>query len=186
MSVADREKWDRKWAERGEPGEPAAFVRSVADRLPTEGTALDVAGGAGRHALWLARRGLTVTLVDVSPEALRIAREAAAGLPVTCVELDLEEQPLPEGRFDLVVCTHFYDPRVWGQLASRLAPGGLALVIQPTVENLQRNARPARPHLIAPGSLLSLVPGLEPLVLEEDWSPEGRHEARLLGRAATR
>jgi SAM-dependent methyltransferase len=182
MSTADREKWDRKWAERGQPGEPSEWVRSLADRLPSEGSALDVAGGAGRHAIWLARRGLRVTLVDVSPEALRIARAAAAGLPVTTVELDLEEQPLPAGPFDLLVCAHFYDRAVWAGLADRLRPGGLALVIQPTLENLRRNAKPARPHLIPPGGILSLLPGLEPVVLEEGWSTEDRHEARLLAR----
>jgi hypothetical protein len=100
------------------------------------------------------------------------------------VELDLEEQPLPAGPFDLVVCTNFYDPAVWAGLAGRLRPGGLAIVIQPTLENLERNPKPARPHLIPPGGILSLLPGLEPVVLEEGWSSEDRHEARLLARRA--
>ena len=184
MSAADRDKWDARWRERGEPGEPMAWVRSLSERLPTEGSALDVAGGAGRHALWLARRGLRATLVDVSPEALRIAREAAGGLPLETVLVDLEAEPLPAGRFDLVLVTHFFDRAVWAGLADRLAPEGLLVVVQMTLTNLERHASPSAQYLIPPGTLSGWLPGIEPVILEEGWSAEDRHEARLLGRRA--
>jgi len=185
MSDADREKWDARWRERGEqPGEPMVWVRSLDERLPREGSALDVAGGSGRHALWLARRGLRVTLVDVSPEALRIARAAGAGLALETVLADLEQESLPAGPFDFILCTHFFDRGVWAGLADRLAPDGLVLVVQMTRTNLERHASPGAPYLISPGAMPGLLPGIEPILYEEGWSVEDRHEARLLGRRA--
>src|SRR6056297_3340896 len=38
---------------------------------------LDVGGAAGRYACWLAERGYDVTLVDLSPEQVELAREKA-------------------------------------------------------------------------------------------------------------
>src|SRR5262245_55862732 len=63
----DRERWNAKWRERaGELELPASFLSEHAYLLPTTGKALDLAGGAGRNAIWLARRGFEVTLVDIS------------------------------------------------------------------------------------------------------------------------
>ena len=36
---------------------------------------VDIAGGAGANALWLARRGLDVTLADISPVGLALAED---------------------------------------------------------------------------------------------------------------
>jgi len=43
--------------------------------LPDDGHILDAGGAAGRYAVWLAERGYEVTLIDISGEQLRIARE---------------------------------------------------------------------------------------------------------------
>lgn len=181
MSAGDRLRWNVRWKERGAPGAPSSFLPAIADLLPREGRALDVAGGAGRNALWLARRGLRVTLVDISEEALAIAR--AAGEPrLETLALDLDHQPLPAGPFDVVLLCYFLDRRVYAELPARLAPGGLVVVVHPTMKNLERHASPAAQHLLDPGELPRLVPGVEILHYDERWSDEGRHEARLVGR----
>jgi len=46
--------------------------------LPTTGRVLDLGGGPGRYAEWLAKRGLRVVLADASPELLEIARSRIA------------------------------------------------------------------------------------------------------------
>ena len=67
--------------------EPSAFVRAeLAPLLDRTGRALDLAGGAGRHSIWLAERGWDVTMVDTSEVAIDITRERAA---VASVDLDL-------------------------------------------------------------------------------------------------
>ncbi len=64
---------------------------------------LDIGCGPGRHALALARRGIEVVGVDRSEEFVRLAREAAAGLPATFEVLDVRDLGF-EGEFDAAIC----------------------------------------------------------------------------------
>lgn len=76
--------------------------------LPDSGAVLDVGGAAGRYALWLAERGYDVTLVDISPEQVAIAREKAdeRGLAdrVTAEQGDVRDLKFANERFDAVCC----------------------------------------------------------------------------------
>ena len=182
MSDADREKWDAKWAARGGPGAPSASVVALERFMPTKGRALDVAGGVGRHALWLARRGLDVTLVDVSPVALAIARSRAGDVPLTTVALDLDCEPLPEGPWDLVICAYFFDRRVYPALRGLVAPGGALVIAHPTIVNLERHEHPQAAFLLQPGELVGFAAGLEILHSSEGWSADGHFEALLVAR----
>jgi SAM-dependent methyltransferase len=189
MSIEDRVLWDERWRE-GTHGsrEVAPFLVSLDALLPRSGAAIDVAGGRGWNALWLARRGLDVTLVDVSPVALAIARERAAadGLALEAVELDLEADPLPAGPFRLVTCFHFLRRPLFPDLAAALAPGGLLVVEIMTRRNLERHASPSERFLLEEGELPGLARGLEVLSCDEGWRDSGRHEARLVARRPRR
>ena len=188
MSAADR--WDAKYAEWEEPGLPSEFVTGCADMLADCPTAVDLAGGAGGTALWLAAQGIDTTLVDVSERALKIARTAAGerSLRLRTVQADLESEPLPtvadlggNGGWHAAVCTNFLYRPMLGALGSLLVPGGIALVLIATVDNLLYNARPGRPFLVERGELPELCSGLEPIRFEEGWFGH-RHEARLVAR----
>lgn len=184
MADIDRERWDARWRE-ARPQAPSSFLVSLDASLPRAGRALDVAGGPGHDALWLAARGLAVTLVDVSPVALERARAEAARrrLALETVERDLERLGLPDGPFDVVVCFNYLERRLFPRFEEVLAEGGLLLFAQPTRTNLQRHARPSARFLLEPGELRTLVPpGLTIVSLEEGWTGEGRHEARLVAR----
>jgi SAM-dependent methyltransferase len=184
MASGDRERWNVRHAEREAPGEPSAFVAALDGLLPRSGRALDVAGGAGRHALWLARRGLDVTLADVSDVALARAAAAAReeGIPLATLEVDLEAAPLPAGPWDLVLCTYFLHRPLFRAFPGVLAPGGWLIFAHATRKNLERNPRPPLAHLLLDGEVRSLVSGLEVVRCEEGWFEEGRHEARLVAR----
>ena len=91
----DRERWNARWRERAADLEDASwFLPAHANLLRTGGKALDLAGGAGRNAIWLARRGYDVTLVDVSDVALDKAEQRATRLGVAgrmrFLRIDLE------------------------------------------------------------------------------------------------
>jgi hypothetical protein len=124
MSDADRLKWNARYREEAPPRAVSAVVRAVEDLLPRRGRALDVAGGAGRHAVWLAQRGLTVTLADVADEGLERAREAAAGagVAVETVAVDLEAAPLPAGPWDLILCFHYLHRPLFASFAACSSP----------------------------------------------------------------
>jgi SAM-dependent methyltransferase len=184
MPGPDRTRWNARYREEGAPLEPSPFLTGLDGLLPRTGRALDVGGGAGRHALWLARRGLEVTLADVSDVALEQAgaAAAAAGLRLTLLETDLEAGPLPPGPWDLILCTYFLHRPLFAAFAAALAPGGLLVFAHATRKNLERHPRPGPSHLLEDGELPSLLGGLEVLELEEGWLEAGRHEARAVAR----
>ena len=110
MSHEERERWNARYRGGDHAGEsPSAVLTAVEGLLPRSGRALDVAGGAGRHALWLARRGLDVTITDIAVAGLALAAERAhaAGLKIAARQADLENEPLPAGPWDLIVVFHF-------------------------------------------------------------------------------
>ena len=147
---------------------------------------MDVAGGAGRHAVWMAEQGLAVTIVDVSQVALDRAGQLAARrqVPLTTVLRDLEADGLPPGTWDVVLIHHFLDRLVLGAATTALERGGVLIFCQPTLRNLERHDRPGAQFLLEEGELADMASGwpLEILSLEESWGIEGRHEARLVGR----
>ena len=185
MSDADRQKWNQRYAEHGTTApQPSPWLLEQDSLLPRTGRALDVAGGNGRHALWLARRGLDVTLCDISTAGLALAMEAArqANLTLTPLAVDLAETGLPNGPWDLILCFHYLEREVYRAFPSALAPGGTLVVVHPTVKNLEQHPRPGRPFLLDEGELPTLLTGLTLIHSGEGWLSEGRHEARIIAR----
>lgn len=180
-----RSSWNTRYRERTAPMEPAAFVRvELAPFLRSPGRALDVAGGAGRHAIWLAQRGWATTMVDTSEVAVEIAAERTRGaeVDIDLVRADLTTDVLPPGTWDLVLIVHYLQRELFPFVIDRLSPGGLLAFSVATVRNLERHERPARPYVLDVGEAPSLVDGLEIVHYGEGWSVEDRHEARLVAR----
>src|SRR5947209_5131051 len=77
----ERSLWNKKYSEGSHTSlEPdPLLVNAYAEFLQDSGPgkALDVAGGAARHALWLAERGWQVKLVDVSEVGIEVAQQNA-------------------------------------------------------------------------------------------------------------
>lgn len=101
---------------------PAPLVVEVAE-LVRPGTALDLACGYGRNALYLAGLGWRVTAVDSSPVAIAILREHSLGLAVDARLADLArgEFAIPADGFDLI-CDFLYLQR---DLFARIREGGI-------------------------------------------------------------
>lgn len=186
MSQFDRDKWDRKYGERASSGEPSRFLTGLDDVLPRQGRALDVAGGAGRHALWLAKRGLEVTVIDVSDVGLAIARREAeaANLSMHTEVIDLDDGALPAGPWDVIASFHYLKRELFPMFAAALAPSGLLVFCQPTHTNLERHAHPSERFLLDDGEISGLIADLplDVVRLTEGWSAEGRHEVELVAR----
>ena len=94
----------------------------------TPGTALDIAAGQGRNAVYLATRGWKVTAIDISNEGLDRARDAAARAHVAldAMQTDLHAYDYGVAKWDLV--TEIYVPDSISQLdkiKAALKPGGV-------------------------------------------------------------
>jgi SAM-dependent methyltransferase len=70
---------EREWRRLEQPGdgavEFAVTIATIDRHLPPESAVLDIGGGPGRYTIALAERGHWVTLADLSPDLLAIARE---------------------------------------------------------------------------------------------------------------
>lgn len=77
----------------------------LGDILPRVESACDLACGTGTTALRLARRGIRMCGVDLSPTMCRLAREKARRLrlPLTVIHADMRDFRLPQP-VDLVLC----------------------------------------------------------------------------------
>lgn len=187
MADEDRERWNRKYQEAGaRAGAPSVALVELSRWLPAQGRALDVAGGAGANAVWLARRGLDVTLVDVSEAGLELARAHAQreGVAIATVWTDLEAEPLPAGPWALVLCCCYLQRDLIPRIAAALEPGGRLVWIHPTVTNLERHASPGRRFLLQAGEAAPLVEAAGSLRVcwaEESWIGPGA-AARCLAR----
>src|SRR5690242_11135179 len=81
MAVNEKTIWDKKYSEGSHSSlDPDPFLVSAYEEFlfgTPPGLALDVAGGVGRHAIWLAQRGWRVKLLDISEVGIRQAEENA-------------------------------------------------------------------------------------------------------------
>ena len=153
----NREDWDRKYAGRELlwTEAPSRFlVSEVADLAP--GTALDLACGEGRNAVWLAEHGWDVTGVDFSEVAIRKARRLAAqrGVAPDFVVSDLLSWKAERARYDLVVVFYLQLPEVERRTvlrnaAAALAPGGTLLVVAHHLANIAEGwGGPSSPEVL--------------------------------------
>lgn len=133
--------WRDRWQARYQAGpwlfgrEPSAWLVGLDPILPRQGRALSLGEGEGRNAVWLAKRGLSVTAVDFAPAALARAGllAAEACVRLTLIEADITQWRPPAGVFDLVLLMFVQLPPAERIPAHRaaveaLAPGGLLVL----------------------------------------------------------
>jgi SAM-dependent methyltransferase len=193
MPGSDLQSWNRRYL-AGEFGfrETDPFVieaqKNYLQPLLREDTAdrhhtgLDLAGGAGHHAVWLAQQGWKMTLADWSEAALNIAREKAAKSQVTLEmqqgeALDVVSEYSDSGRrFGFVLVSFFLDRAVLPWLPKILAPGGLLLYRTYTEDN-ERLGNPRGPrdpnHLVRSQELLEIYRGMRILHYTETVAQKG-------------
>ena len=162
-----------------------AWLVEHAALLPTAGDALDVACGRGRHALWVASRGLRVRAVDRDAAAIAELRQEASrrGVALVADVLDLEAGTTSFGRdaYDLIVVAHYLHRPLFPALRDALRPGGV-LVYETFTEAQARRGRPTNPaFLLAPGELERLVSPLE-ILESREGEFDGRDVASLIAR----
>lgn len=134
----DTADWEERYASRDAvwSAQPNAQLVEEAQSL-APGRAFDAGCGEGADAVWLAARGWQVTAVDVSPTAIRRAREAAVRESVAGkVDWrvgDATARSQDGATYDLVT-SHFAHPQAGivplvRTLARLVVPGGVLLIV---------------------------------------------------------
>jgi SAM-dependent methyltransferase len=182
MEHDEKTLWNRKYTERShislrpDPFLVSAYSEFFAGLSP--GNALDVAGGIGRHALWLADRGWNVKLLDISEVGIELARKnIAAGLRP---RIDLEIQDLRTARtlgnrqYDLVLVFFYLERELFPALIRALKPGGFLIYKTYTLEQRKFSGGPTHPmHLLKPNELIHAFAQLRILYYHEAVKKKG-------------
>jgi tellurite methyltransferase len=174
-------RWDEKFARGLElhgfapsPPLPAA-IQGV-----SPGLALDLACGAGRHALFLAERGWRVQALDGSRTGLdRLMSEAgrrkiAGRIDARICDLESTGFNLEADAYDLACDFYFLHRPLFEQIRRAVRPGGLFVAAIHIVDA----AGGAAPHafLLAPGELRALVARWGWDILHDREGPSGESD----------
>lgn len=160
----------QQWDERYRSGEqvfetPSSLVVEFTRDLPP-GSALDLASGPGRNALYLAQRGWRVTAIDGSPVAIDLLRARAFQVRPTpqhsinarAVDLESGEFESDPESYDLVLSCYYLQRSLIPGMKLALRPGGLLIAIVHLADPDQPQGTAAR---AAPGELFTFF---------EDWN----------------
>ena len=190
INADDQEKWNQRYSESPSSWiEPDAFLISAYNEFlagTAPALALDIAGGAGRNAVWLAQRGWRVKLIDISDVALALARdkfksaEANGNLETEVVDLN-SIQDLGTEKYDLVTVFYFLRRELFPAIARALKPGGTVVYRTYTVDRMKVPGGPSDPkYLLQPNELLHAFSGMR--VLHYHEMVAGKAAAELVAR----
>lgn len=190
MAQDDRARWDDRYraGDWADIDEPARILLDAEPWLKPPGLALDIACGAGRNSLYLARHGYTVIAADISSEGLSrlTLRARAANLRVHPLQADLERFALPAERFDLIVNTRFLLRSLFPKLRHALKPGGLLVFETFNVDEIEvLGGDIRRAYALERGELRQAFGDFEMLLYEEGVFEEDEGErglARMIAR----
>jgi SAM-dependent methyltransferase len=131
----EREKWNQRYLDGTHGTLPPdrllmeAFDRYIEPLFPNAGRALDIAGGTGRHAIFLAEKGWRVTLTDIAETGVLNARKNA-GSVASRIDFRVEDLTRFDGSresYDLITVFFFLRREMFGELVKALTPGGLLI-----------------------------------------------------------
>jgi tellurite methyltransferase len=177
MSAEDRLRWDKVFQAQLDANAPYPAADPLLLRYappvdadtaqPDDPTghiprALDLAGGLGQNALWLAQQGYTVDLLDISRVALERARQEMAVRNlrnVNLLQMDVDRLQLEAAQYDLICVFRYLKRHLFALLKMALKPGGLMIYESITLEYLRHVPEFNRDFLLQQGELAGFFAG---------------------------
>ena len=180
MSAKDRVRWDKIYQQRSQDPYPApnplllqyAPPASEDSRL----TALDLAGGLGQNALWLAEQGYSVDLMDISRVALQQARTEMTIRNIRNINLlqvDVDDIELKKESYNLVTVTRYLKRDLFPEIMASVIPGGRVIYDTFNVRYLEHVPEFNRAFLLQLGELRGFFS--EWTILYEDEADHNSH-----------
>lgn len=131
MSAEDRVRWDKVYRQRSRDNYPdpnpllLQFTPPV--HLDDKLGALDLAGGLGQDALWLAQQGYIVDLMDISRTALKRARAEMTMQNIRNINLlqvDVDDITLKPDTYHIVAVTRYLKRDLFDAIKASVRSGG--------------------------------------------------------------
>ncbi len=178
MSSGRIEEWNQRYRAHEQVFDAPSPLVAEFTRDLAPASALDLACGPGRNALYLAERGWRVTAMDGSPVAIDLLRARAGSLAIdlaihACV-IDLEAGEFDElaGTYDLVLSCYYLQRSLVPLIKSTLRPSGLLIMIVHLADATQPHGTPTRAF---PGELRAFFEGWRILHYREGEPGESGH-----------
>lgn len=175
----DIQGWDARYRSEEYRAEekdasPTPLLVEAAARL-SPGRALDLACGAGRNALWLAKNGWQVTAVDASSAAIGLLREQASAesLPVFAQVADLQagDYQIAASSWDLIAICYYLQRDLFQPAKQGVMPGGLLVA----VVHISEPGEPPKETRLERGQLAAYFEDWQTLHYYEGTPKDPRH-----------
>ena len=148
------------------------WVKRFASQITEGGKVLDLACGAGRHAIYLAQLGFSVLAVDQDVSVLE--KSKTPRIETRALDLEAGTWPLTEGGFGAIVVTNYLYRPYLDRLPEMLGNGGL-LIYETFAQGNAQFGKPSNPNfLLNSGELLALAArhALKVLAYEDLYTDE--------------
>ncbi len=166
-----KEEWERRYREGFYPSFPEThWLLKRYYKYIKIGPVLEIAMGTGRDTSFMAEKGYKMVGLDISFEALKMAKEKLKerGLKNTLlVRADASLLPFKEEAFGGIVVFYFFMRDVVKEIKKLLKPGGV-VIYETFLKRQNMIDRPRNPEfLLEDGELYSLFDDFEPIFYEE-------------------
>jgi len=145
MALQDKIKWDKKYQETPtllENRNPSNKLTKIVSK--TKGNkALEIACGAGRNSIYLAKVGFNVEALDISQIALNtLKKQGYTNIITKCIDLENYHPNLDS--YNLIIMTNYLDRDIIPHLANALTKDGILFIetYMDDKENEKRNSNP--------------------------------------------
>lgn len=179
MPKVDATRWNERY--RTAPKDwysfPRSFLTENIHMLGTPGLALDAAMGIGANAEYLLANKWEVIGLDISDEAVFMAKSRCPQIQAAVI--DLEYLHLPANYFDLVLNMYFLDRRLWPTYRQSIKPGGF-FMMETLLFDMVTFAKGLNPEfLLQPDELRLAFLDWDILLYQEGWvkSDHGNEKA---------
>lgn len=134
MSLQDKQKWDAKYLKKSQLLKPRDASENLQDATQhCKGkNALDLACGAGRNSIYLAKQGFSVDATDIAKIAIDALNDDAKknnlSAKINTNLIDLDTYEIQHNKYDLIVMANFLNRELIKKAQIALKKDGILFV----------------------------------------------------------
>jgi cyclopropane fatty-acyl-phospholipid synthase-like methyltransferase len=185
MSLQDKAKWDKKYLEKEKlllPRDPSKNLVNYLKQCSGK-RALDLACGAGRNTIYLAKQGFSVDALDIAKVALdTLSKELKKQNLEDMVNIqlcDLDDYEIKKDAYDLVLMFNFLDRKLLEKSKQSLSKDGIYIVETYMVDETNEKKNSLRSNMLEKEELKEIFSDGFEIVFYEEFENEAHELYRM-------
>ena len=178
MSLQDKEKWDAKYIKKSQlllPRDASINLVNHLDKCVGK-RALDLACGAGRNTIFLAKNGFKVDAFDIAQialDALHVELESQnLSHKVNTKLVDLDKFSEPRNSYDLILMCNFLDRKLIQKAKQSLSIDGIFIVETYMIDDKNEKEDSERKNLLDIGELKEIFSNNYEILFYDEYDNE--------------